>query len=299
MNKIQNILNNYTSENPAIRSKIFQLIHHGVLANTGHLLIYPIDQGFEHGPLRSFEINTAAYDPHYHFDLAISSGFSAFAAPVGFLECVSNSEYFGQIPLILKINSANSLWKDKNPSQVVYSSVKQALQLGCIGIGLTIYPGSSNFNSMVETLKDVIQESKKHGLLVIIWSYPRGENLTSKYETALDVISYASHIAALLGAHIIKIKPPSDYIFDQKNIAINSTPKLQDRIKKVMQSTFNGRRMTIFSGGGNKNENDLLDEISAIKNGGGTGSIVGRNVFQRNENDARSLIQKIVKIYKN
>lgn len=298
MNKIEEILSHYSAENPGIRAKIWQILNHGALSGTGHLLIYPIDQGFEHGPDCSFQMNEPAYDPHYHFDLAASSGFSAFSAPVGFLESIANSQNFGKIPLILKINSANSLFNGKNPRQVVTSTLQKALQLGCIGIGITIYPGSSYFDEMISEIKDLIFEAKNAGLLVMIWSYPRGEKLKSEDETALDVVAYAAHIAALLGAHIIKIKPPSEKIFDNKNIEMKKIEDLQERIKHVIKSAFAGRRMMVFSGGKSKFKDDLIKEIQAIKDGGGTGSIVGRNVFQRNAEDAKFLIESIVDVYK-
>lgn len=300
MQIIHNITKNYRAENAGVRAKIWQLLHHGALSGTGHLLIYPIDQGFEHGPDRSFLPNPPAYDPEYHLQFAIDNGFSALAAPIGFLENLSASSLWGQIPMILKINSSNALYKEKNPETVVYSSIKKALQLGCIGIGITIYPGSARFHQMLPEIKTLIQKAKNAGLLVVIWSYPRGENLTAKDETALDVISYATHITALLGAHIIKVKLPSEYIFDTKNLDITKmeNDSREKRVRHVVRSAFAGKRMVIFSGGKHKMKDELTSEINAIKEGGGTGSIIGRNVFQRTQEDAQNLVKNILDVYR-
>ena len=301
MNSIREILNYYGSDNPGTLTNLARLLNHGKLAGTGKLIILPVDQGFEHGPARSFASNPLAYDPHYHFKLAIEAGYNAYAAPLGFIEAGAR-EFAGQIPLILKVNNHDVLNNEADPNQAFTSTVEDALRLGCVGIGLTIYPGSSHRLDMYEKVRAYVDIAKKHGLVVIIWSYARGSNLSQAGETAVDVIGYAAQIAAQLGAHIIKVKLPSDYIeqepakkvYTKEQVAI-STPA--ERVKHIVQCAFNGRRIVIFSGGATEADEALLSEIKAIASGGGFGSIIGRNSFQRSYQDAIELVDRIVDIY--
>lgn len=298
---LPNIINFYESENSTILDRLKDIFNHGVLKGTGKIIISAVDQGFEHGPTRSFGMNLQAFDPHYHYELAIDAGLSAFAAPLGLLEAGS-STFKGKIPTILKMNSGNSLIGLEHPDQALTASVADAVRLGCHGVGLTFYPGSNYSYSMIEKIQKVSQEARKAGLFVVIWSYPRG-NMSKEGETALDVVSYGAHMACLLGAHIVKVKIPSAHLekkVDKETIERNGIPieNLSDRIRYVVRSCFNGRRIVIFSGGDTKGESDLLTEVEGIHQGGGFGSIVGRNFFQRPRQESLSLIEKIVEIYK-
>src|ERR1700730_992387 len=209
---VKKILSFYESDNPGTKTNLARILLQGKLGGTGRLLILPVDQGVEHGPARSFAPNPPAYDPHYHCQLAIEAGLSAYAAPLGFIEAGA-STYAGQIPLILKANSANSLSRAKEgASQAVTASVKDALRLGCSAIGFTIYPGSDVAYDMFEEIAEMGREAKAHGLAVVIWSYPRGGSLSREGETAIDICAYAAQLAALLGAHIVKVKPPTEFL---------------------------------------------------------------------------------------
>ncbi len=301
--KVKKILANYESDNPGTKSKLAQMLMHGKLGGTGKLVILPVDQGFEHGPARSFAKNPAGYDPHYHFQLAIDAGLNAYAAPLGMLEAGADS-FAGAIPTILKVNSANSLApKKEGPNQALTGSVKDALRLGCAAIGFTIYPGSPKAFDMMEEIREMAAEAKAHGLAVVMWSYPRGDDLTKEGETAMDVCAYAAHMATLLGAHIIKVKPPTEHleqpeakkVYESENVDIST---LASRIAHVKQSCFDGRRIVIFSGGGAKGNDAVLEEIQGIADGGGDGSIIGRNCFQRPREEALALLNEIVGIYK-
>jgi len=299
--KVSEILQNYSCENSGLKTNLARILMSGKLAGTGKMVILPVDQGFEHGPERTFAKNPDSYDPHYHFNLALNAGLSAYAAPLGALECGADV-FAGSVPLILKINSSNSLSsKDLSPSQAITSSVKDALRLGCSAIGMTIYPGSNGFNECVSNLKEIINEAKSYGIVIVVWSYPRGEGISKQGETALDVVSYAAHMAALIGAHIIKVKPPINFIEGveaQKAMEGMKTDTLSDRISIIKRSCFNGRRLVIFSGGAAKSDSEMLSEINAINLGGGDGSIIGRNAFQRNNSDAMNLLENIIEIYK-
>jgi class I fructose-bisphosphate aldolase len=299
---VKKILDNYESDSPGTKANLARILLHGRLGGTGKLVILPVDQGFEHGPARSFAPNPPAYDPHYHFQLAIEAGLSAYAAPLGMIEAGA-ATFAGQIPTILKVNSANSLARAKeNPSQAVTGSVRDALRLGCSAIGFTIYPGSDAAYGMMEEIAEMGKEAKAHGLAVVIWSYPRGGNLSKAGETAIDICAYAAHMAALLGAHIIKVKPPTEHleldaakkVYEAQKIDV-STPAA--RYRHVVQSCFNGRRIVVFSGGEAKDEDGIMNEVRAIRDGGGNGSIIGRNTFQRPRDKALKMLDQIIRTY--
>jgi len=298
--RVRRILANYESDCPGTKANLARILMHGKLAGTGKLVILPVDQGFEHGPARSFAPNPPGYDPHYHYQLAVDAGLSAFAAPLGLLEAGADT-FAGAVPTILKVNSSNSHATSKD--QAITASVGDALRLGCSAIGFTIYPGSDDQFEMIEEIRELAEEAKSVGLAVVIWSYPRGGNLSKDGETAVDVTAYAAHMAALLGAHIIKVKPPTEFIeqpeakkvYESAGIDVSTLPK---RIAHVVQSAFDGRRLVVFSGGSAKGTDALLDEIRQIRDGGGTGSIIGRNSFQRPKEDALALLGQIIDIYK-
>src|SRR6187431_1957626 len=150
--RVKQILSWYSSENPGTLTNLARVLNHGRLAGTGKLVILPVDQGFEHGPARSFAVNPAGYDPSYHFQLAIDAGCNAYAAPLGFLEAGA-AEFAGQIPLILKLNNSDTLSK-MEPCSAITGSVDDALRLGCVAIGYTIYPASGQRNVMYQDLRE-------------------------------------------------------------------------------------------------------------------------------------------------
>jgi class I fructose-bisphosphate aldolase len=283
-------------------SNLARLLNHGRLGGTGKMVILPVDQGFEHGPARSFAPNPPAYNPLYHFELAIEAGCNAYAAPLGFLEAGAR-DFAGEIPLILKCNDNDALLDDKDPNQALTSSVQDALRLGCCAIGFTIYPGSAHQLEMFQQIRAYAEEAKRHGLAVILWSYPRGSALSKQGETAIDVIGYSAQIAAQLGAHIIKVKLPDAFVEQEAARKVYTAQKIPvatpaERVRHVVDCAFAGRRIVIFSGGPTiSDENELLDEIRAIHAGGGFGSIIGRNSFQRQRKDALSMLGKIMDIY--
>ena len=287
---------------PGVLTNLSRILHHGRLAGTGKMVILPVDQGFEHGPDQSFLKNPPAYNPHYHWELAIESGCNAFAAPLGFIEAGARS-YAGQIPIILKINNSDTLFKDSNPIPAITSGIDAALRLGCVAIGFTIYPGSRHRKDMYEEIASLIEDAKQAGLVIVIWSYPRGEGLKKDQETALDVVSYATHIAAQLGANMIKVKPPT-HTFKNESLYKNATELDENQLKDlsyratmIRRAAFDGRRIVIFSGGVSKTEDTLLEEIRQLYKGGGFGSIIGRNAFQRPKAEALSLLHKVMDIY--
>jgi len=300
--RVQEILSWYQSDSPGTLANLHRMLMTGTLAGTGKMVILPVDQGFEHGPARSFAKNPAGYDPEYHFQLAIESGCNAYAAPLGFIEAGAR-KYAGQIPLILKLNNSDSLSKlGGAPISAVTSSVKEAVRLGCAAVGYTIYPASDARNAQYEALRAITEEAKAHGLVVVVWSYPRGSGVSKDGETAVDIAAYAAQIACQLGAHIVKVKPPKELVelgeakkvYEEQKIP---RATLADRVKHVVQSSFNGKRIVIFSGGEAKGTDAVLEEIRGLKDGGSFGSIMGRNAFQRPRAEAMKLLSDVMKIY--
>jgi len=299
--RVREILSWYDSDNPGSKANLARMLCTGRLAGTGKMVILPVDQGFEHGPARSFAANPAGYDPMYHPQLAIDAGLNAFATPLGMMERVAD-RVAGQIPLILKLNSANSLSSPEVKDQAVTGTVEDALRLGCSAIGFTIYPGSDDCYAMMEEFRELSAQAKAAGLAVVLWSYPRGPELSKDGETAMDVCAYAAHMAALMGAHVIKVKLPTDHleqgdakkVYEKQKVDLSTMAK---RVEHVMQAACNGQRVVVFSGGAAKGEDAVYDDARAIRDGGGNGSILGRNAFQRPRDEALALLDRIVRIY--
>lgn len=300
--RVREILSWYGADNPGTLTNLARLLNHGRIGGSGKLVILPVDQGFEHGPARSFAKNPDGYDPNYHFGLAIESGCNAYAAPLGFIEACAR-DYVAEVPLILKINNSDTLVGVKeNPISALTSGVDDALRLGCVGIGFTIYPGSTERKNMYEEISRISQEAKKAGLVVVIWSYPRGKDLSKDGETAIDVTAYAAQIACQLGAHIVKVKPPTAHIeqaeakkvYEQHGIKIES---MASRARHIVESCFNGRRVVIFSGGPAKGTKEIVEECRGLAQGGAFGSIMGRNAFQRPKKEAISLIHEVQDVF--
>jgi class I fructose-bisphosphate aldolase len=299
--RVREILSWYGSDNAGTRTNLARLLGHGKLAGTGKLVILPVDQGFEHGPARSFAPNPPGYNPLYHFELAVDAGCNAYAAPLGFLEAGA-SQFAGRIPLILKLNNHDVLHDDKDPLPAVTGSVREALRLGCSAVGFTVYPGSTHCTAMYQQLREIAEEAKRYGLAVVVWSYPRGSALSKEGETAIDVVAYAAQIAAQLGAHVIKVKLPTAHleqaaakkVYEAEQVPIKT---LSERVSHVVQSAFAGRRIVIFSGGAKSEDRAFFEEARAIRDGGGFGSIIGRNSFQRPKAEAIKFLQTVMGIY--
>ena len=300
--RVREILSWYESDNPGTRTNIARLLNHGRLGGTGKLVILPVDQGFEHGPARSFAPNPAGYDPEYHYQLALEAGCNAYAAPLGFI-AAGVSKFLGEIPLILKLNNHDVLHDEKDPLSAVTASVDDALRLGCVAVGFTIYPGSSQAQAMYEQAREITKEAKSKGLAMVLWSYPRGSDLSKEGETAIDVVTYAAQIACQLGAHIVKVKLPSAHVelgeakkvYQKHHIPIETLP---ERVRHVVQSSFNSKRIVIFSGGPKSDSvESFFNEVRAIRDGGGFGSIIGRNSFQRQQKEGLAFLRTCMQIY--
>jgi len=298
---VRRILSWYPGESAGVLTNLARLLEHGTLAGTGKLVILPVDQGFEHGPHRSFLPNPAGFDPNYHLELAAAAGCNAYAAPLGFLEAAAGA-HPGEIPLILKCNSSDLLGGPGDPWPAVTGTARDAVRLGCTAVGFTIYPGSTHRNEQYGEARDLVAEARSLGLPTVLWSYPRGAGLTKDAETALDVVAYGAHVAAELGAHVVKVKPPKALVarddakkaYEKHKVPMDT---LADRVRHVVKCTFDGRRIVIFSGGEAKASAEILEEVRQIHKGGGFGSIMGRNSFQRPRAEALKLLAEVMAVY--
>jgi len=301
--RVRDILSNCEGETAGTKANLARMLMAGKLGGTGRMIILPVDQGFEHGPARSFAANPEGYDPHYHHKLAIDAGLSAYAAPLGSLTAGADT-FAGAIPTILKMNSANSLSRQKEDAdQAVTASVDDALRLGCSAIGFTIYPGSDSVYGQYEELRELTREAKAKGLAVVVWSYPRGGDMAKEAELGIDVVAYGAHMAALLGANVIKVKLPTAFLGNKESKKVYEERRIpvatqQERVSHIMQCCFDGRRIVVFSGGAAKGEDSVLQDARDIMAGGGHGSIIGRNCFQRPRDEALKLLEQMITVYK-
>jgi class I fructose-bisphosphate aldolase len=298
---VDEILSWYPSTNHRTLGNLRRLLEQGRMGGSGKLVILPVDQGFEHGPARSFAANPAGYDPRYHAQLAMDSGCSAHALPLGACELVA-PWYAADLPLILKCNSSDSLFTGPDPEPAVTAGVDDAVRLECAAVGFTIYPGSAARNHMYEDLRRLAVDADDAGLPLVVWSYPRGSGVSQDGRTAVDVVAYAAHLACQLGAHIVKVKPPTDYIeSDAARAALEKAGvplgTLADRVRHVVQSAFDGQRIVIFSGGAAKETAAVLEENRQTAAGGGFGTIMGRNSFQRPHQEAVQLLHNVMDIH--
>lgn len=299
--RVDEILSWYESDDAQTLGNLRRILEHGRTGGTGKLVVLPVDQGFEHGPTRSFAANPAGYDPRYHAQLAIDAGCSAHALPLGACQVVA-PEFADELPLILKCNSSDSLYTGADPEPAVTASVDDAARLRCAAVGFTVYPGSAARNHMYESLRRLAIDAADAGLPLVVWSYPRGSGVSTEGRTAVDVVAYAAHLACQLGAHIVKVKPPTEMV--ESDAARGALEKagvplgtLADRVRHVVQSAFAGRRIVIFSGGAAKETSAVLEENRQTALGGGFGTIMGRNSFQRPHAEAVRLLHDVMDIH--
>lgn len=300
--RVDEILSWYEDDSRTTVANLRRILMHGRTGGSGKLVVLPVDQGFEHGPTRSFAVNRAGYDPRYHAQLAIDAGCSAHAAPLGAIQRIS-STYAADLPLILKCNSSDSMFTGPDPVPAVTAGVDDALRLRCAAVGFTIYPGSAGRNDMYQQLRALMADARAVGLPVVVWSYPRGSGISKEGQTAVDTVAYAAHLACHLGAHVIKVKPPTAHVenaaartaLDTAGVLLDT---LADRVRHVVESAFDGHRIVIFSGGAAKDTAAVLEENRQTALGGGFGTIMGRNSFQRPHDEAVDLLTQVMDIHR-
>jgi class I fructose-bisphosphate aldolase len=274
------------------RVRLYRMMYeHG--PGNGHLLILPIDQGLEHGPVDFFP-NPPSADPEFQFKLALESGYSGIALHLGLAEKYA-PKYAGKVPLVLKINGRTRIPKADEPISPMTGSVEDAVRIGADAIGYTLYVGSPHQFADLNQFRQVKADAERYGMPIIVWAYPRGEAVDEKGgKDSLYAIDYAARVANEIGADIVKLNVPVD---DPKTRSQQPSPydKLElsydEMVRKVVKSA--GRTLVIFSGGGKISDDDLVHRAKVCLEQGATGLIFGRNIWQREWNNALATVEKL------
>ncbi len=263
----------------------------------GTLLILPIDQGLEHGPV-DFFANPDSLDPRYQYELARDGRFSAIALHIGLAEKYFH-EYAGEVPLILKLNGKTSIPPDGQAFSALTGSVEDAVRLGADAVGYTVYVGSPAQDRDFRQLLDVRQEADRFGLPLIVWAYPRGDFVAKKGgRESLYAVDYAARVALELGADIVKVNYPVASEKDAESPAPYNTLHLDPEaaFRKVVTSA--GRAFVLVSGGEKVSDAELLGKVRASMDAGATGIIFGRNMWQRPREEALRLTRELHAIFR-
>ncbi len=259
----------------------------------GTLLFLPIDQGIEHGP-RDFFPNPASKDPEYQFRLAAEAGYSAIACSYGFASKYY-PDYAGQVPLILKLNSKTEVPSADEAFSPCNATVEDAVRLGADAVGYTLYLGSPRQDDDFIQLRGVREEADRYGMPLVIWSYPRGSAIDKKGgRDSFYAIDYAARVAMEMGADVVKLNMPKLNPETDKDAPApySDTQFTQsEAIRHCVESA--GRALVVLSGGSKVDDDTLLEHVRMIMEAGGSGVIFGRNVWQREWNQARSIIEQM------
>jgi len=265
----------------------------------GKLLILPIDQGLEHGPIDMFA-NPESIDPDFQFRLAVEGGFSAIALHIGLAEKYAG-KYAGKIPIVLKLNGKTNIPSDDEALSPLTASVEDAVRIGADAVGYTLYVGSPNQVADFTQLRQVRQDANRFGIPLIVWSYPRGRAIELKGgRDSLYAVDYAARVANELGADVVKLNVPdtdSSKKEDQPSPYDSMELDYGERVSKVVESA--GKTMAIFSGGSKISDEDVLKKAKTCMENGATGLIFGRNIWQRDWEDALEMTSKIKRLMKN
>lgn len=278
------------------KTRLHRLLYdHG--PGNGTMLLLPIDQGLEHGPV-DFFTNPQSADPEYQFRLAKEGGYSGIALHIGLAEKFLHA-YAGEVPLVLKINGKTSIPSDRMALSPQTATVEDAVRLGADAIGYTLYVGSPAQGDDISQFMRIRAEAERFGMPIIVWAYPRGEAVEAKGgRESLYAIDYAARVATELGADVVKLNVPE---YDDEKMKASPKPyntlkfNHRDTMRKVVESA--GRRtMVLVSGGSKISDDDLLDKARISMEGGATGLIFGRNMWQREFSEALDITARIQEI---
>ena len=265
------------------------LYEHG--PRNGTLLLLPIDQGLEHGPIDFFS-NEESLNTDFQFRLAVEGNFSGIALHIGLAEKYMHA-YAGRVPIILKLNGKTAIPPDDEPLSPLTGTVEDAVRLGADAVGYTLYVGSPRQYEDISQLTEVRMEAERYGIPLIIWSYPRGAFIDEKGgRDSLYAVDYAARVAEEVGADVVKLNLPKDS--NEKSPApYNKMGKLslEEMAKKAFKSA--GRAMVLVSGGSKLGDADLLEKVELSMRAGATGLIFGRNMWQRPFKEALTITQKV------
>jgi fructose-bisphosphate aldolase, class I len=277
---------------PGKRARLRRLLFEFGPGN-GTLMLLPIDQGIEHGP-RDFFPNPASKDPDYQFRLAAEAGYSALACQIG-MATKYYPDYAGQVPLILKVNGKTDIPSAAHAFSSCNASVEDAVRLGADAVGYTLYVGSPRQDVDLHQLKGVREDCERYGMPLVIWAYPRGRDIEKKGgQNSFYAIDYAARLAMEMGADIVKLNMPKIDADKDKDAPAPYNEMQVDEAEAIRQCVESaGRSLVVLSGGSRVDDETVLGHTREIMEAGGSGVIFGRNVWQREWNDALEIIAQI------
>lgn len=281
--------------NQGKRVRLHRLLYEHGPAN-GTLLLLPIDQGLEHGPVDFFP-NPDSADPDFQFRLAAEGRFSGIALHIGLAQKYMR-DYAGKVPLVLKINGKTTIPSDELAFSPLTASVEDAVRLGADAIGYTLYVGSAMQGEDLAQLSAIREEAERFGMPLIVWAYPRGEAIGGKGgRDSLYAIDYAARVACEMGADVVKLNFPKlegAKLTEQPAPYNELKPSLREAVEKIVVSA--GRTLVLFSGGSKLGDDDLLEKAKMAMESGATGLIFGRNLWQRDFDNAMDISRQMHKV---
>jgi len=300
-----------SNRSPRVLTSLQSLFDHGRLGGTGYVSILPVDQGIEHSAGASFAPNTVCFDPENIVKLAVEGGCNAVASTLGVLGAVSR-RYAHRIPFILKFNHNEFISYPNAYDQIRFASVRQAFDMGAMGVGATIYFGSEESKRQIQEVTEMFQQAHELGMFTVLWCYLRNSAFKTKetdYHLAADLTGQANHLGVTIEADIIKQKlPETNGGFTALNFGKThkkvysdlSSDHPIDLTRYQVANCYMGRAGLINSGGASAGESDLREAVRTAvinKRAGGTGLISGRKAFQRPLKDGVALLNAIQDVY--
>jgi class I fructose-bisphosphate aldolase len=280
---------------PGKRARLHRMLYEYGPAN-GTLLLLPIDQGLEHGPVDFFD-NPDSIDPDFQYELALDGNYSGIALHYG-LASKYFAKYAGKIPLVLKINGKTNIPSDDDPFSPLTATVEDAVRLGADAVGYTLYVGSPSQGEDIAQLTDVRDECDRYGMPLIVWAYPRGAAIKAKGgQDSLYAVDYAARVACELGADVVKLNVPKVEANDKQPKPYGTmTIGEEEALRKVVKSA--GRTLVLISGGSKISDDDLVHKARLAMEAGVTGLIFGRNMWQRKHDGALAITSRIHEMLK-
>jgi class I fructose-bisphosphate aldolase len=303
----------HSDRSPAVLRNLQLLFNTGRLANTGYVSILPVDQGIEHSAGASFAPNPDYFDPENIVKLALAGGCNAVASTLGILGACAR-KYAHKIPFILKINHNEFLSYPNSFDQILFASVKQAFDMGAVGVGATVYFGSEESKRQIQEITHTFQQAHELGMFTVLWCYLRNAAFKTKekdYHVAADLTGQANHLGVTIQADIIKQKLPTNNGGFEALKFGKTSPDVYTKLcsdnpidltRYQVANCFMGRSGLINSGGESKGASDLAEAVKTAvinKRAGGMGLISGRKAFQKPLKDGVALLNAIQDVYLN
>jgi fructose-bisphosphate aldolase, class I len=302
-----------TDRNNRVLGNFSTLLNHGHLGGSGYLSILPVDQGVEHSAGASFSPNPIYFDPENIIKLAIEAGCNGVASTYGVLSLMAR-KYAHKIPFILKFNHNELLTYPNKFDQICFSNVRQAYDMGAVGVGATIYFGSDECHRQIQEVSEAFELAHELGMVCILWCYLRNPSFKvdgKDYHSSADLTGQANYLGMTLGADIVKQKLPT---LNGGYKALNAVTKGYGKWSEKMYTdlcdehpvdycryqVLNSLRVGLINSGGASGSNDLNQAVMTAvvnKRAGGIGLISGRKTFQKPMEEGLKMFEAIQSVY--